>query len=131
MVLLSAAVITYTFFYFNAEMHERYLFPYMALALPLIVTGRRGILLYLVSSLLFTLNLTSIVAFGEWDRWLVQEEWGAALPVAIGGAHCIIFILTWLHIHEYQRTFPKDVRSFSLLSLRKYLAFSTRNLFKK
>jgi|GEM_PF-4300034 len=106
MMLLSAAIIAYAFFLFNAEMHERYLFPYMALALPLIVTGTRGLWLYLSTSVLFTLNLASVVAFGSWDQWLIQDEWGSALPVAIGAAHLVVFILTWIHIHSYQRSLP-------------------------
>lgn len=103
-VFLSAALIAYSFFLFNAEMHERYLFAYMALGLPLVLTGRKGILLYLSASFLFLLNLVSLVAFSDFDRVLVQETFGKSHPVAIATAHMIVFFLTWQHLHAYQKS---------------------------
>lgn len=99
MLMLSAALIAYAFFLFNAEMHERYLFPYMALALPLVVMGKRGIALYTAASLLFVLNLTSVLPFGAWDHQLVQVKWAEWIPVAVGAAHLLIFVLTCWYIY--------------------------------
>lgn len=102
-VFLSAALIAYSFFLFNAEMHERYLFAYMALGLPLVMTGRKGIFLYLSASFLFLLNLVSLVAFSDFDRVLVQETFGKSHAVAIATTNMIVFFVTWRHLHVYQK----------------------------
>lgn len=100
--MFSAALIAYAFFLFNAEMHERYLFPYMALGLPLLLTGGRGIIMYIASSLLFFINLESLVAIGQWDLQLIQVEFLQGHPVAVATAQVIVFFLTWRHLHLYQ-----------------------------
>ena len=104
MLLLSAAIIAYAFFVFNAEMHERYLFPYMVLGLPLLLIGRKGIVLYCCASLLFILNLSSIVSFGSFDSWLLQDELENALPVIVSTLQVVTFFFTWSYINTYQKT---------------------------
>lgn len=127
-LMLSAALIAYAFFLFNAEMHERYLFPYMALSLPLVFLGRKGLILYLSSSLLFLLNLTSLVAFGESDRILIQETFGEALPVAVATANVIVFVITWRFLYLYQRNIAKKGTIKDFLSMIRH--WSTRKAFK-
>jgi hypothetical protein len=102
-LMLSASMIAYAFFLFNAEMHERYLFPYMAFGLPLLLLGRKGVIVYASASLLFLLNLVSIVAFTDVDRIIVQETFGEALPVAVATANMIVFFITWRFLYVYQR----------------------------
>ena len=104
MLMLTAAIIAYAFFMVNAEMHERYLFPYMVFGLPLLCTGKRGVMLYCSASILFILNLTSIVSFGSFDSWLLQKEFHKGLPVAIATLQVVVFVLTWKHIQNYQNT---------------------------
>lgn len=103
MLMLFAAFVAYAFFMFNAEMHERYLFPYLALGLPLLLTGPRGIMLYIAASLLFLLNLIALTPFGEFDKWLFHQEFGKALPVVVATGQTIVFFMTWRHIHRWQR----------------------------
>ncbi|MDA0376535.1 MAG: hypothetical protein O3A80_04475 [bacterium] len=103
-----ASIITYAFFMFNTEMHERYLFPYMVFGLPLLLTGRRGILLYSGTSLLFILNFASIVSFSSFDSWILQDEFKESSPVIIATLQCILFFLTWGYIDTYQRTLHRD-----------------------
>ncbi len=102
--LLSAALIAYAFFLFNAEMHERYLFPFMALGIPLLLLGRKGITLYISASVLFTLNLISLVAFSDVDRMILQETFKEAHPVAIATANMITFVCIWVFAHAYQKS---------------------------
>ncbi|MBM3231350.1 glycosyltransferase family 39 protein, partial [Candidatus Peregrinibacteria bacterium] len=115
MFMLSAAVIAYGFFLFNAEMHERYLFPAMSLGLPLLFTGRRGIILYLCASALFTLNLVSIVAFTDYDKWIVQDAF-KTVPVIISTLQILVFVYICIHIRAYHRSLPEH-RSFLQLTL--------------
>ncbi len=105
--MLSAALIAYAFFLFNAEMHERYLFPFMALGLPLLLLGRKSAILYMSASILFTLNLVSLVAFSDIDRMILQETFKEAHPVAIATANMIVFACVWIFAHAYQKTTVK------------------------
>ncbi len=79
-VLESVAVLSLGIFFFGPEMHERYLFHFLPLALPLAFVWRRWAWLYACVSVLFLLNLA-----GAYDRtsgtWLFQTfPW---LPVAV------------------------------------------------
>lgn len=65
--MLMSALIAYAFFLFNTEMHERYLFPLMALGLPFVFVSRAAAVTYAVSSLLFYLNLTGQLPFNAFD----------------------------------------------------------------
>lgn len=57
----AAAILALVFFEFSTEMHERYLFPFMAFALPWAFESRRAAAQYAAISLIFFLNLLSVV----------------------------------------------------------------------
>lgn len=59
-VLLSAAFLTFAFFMLTMKMHERYLFPALALLAPVAILDRRWAVLYVALSVTFLLNLYSI-----------------------------------------------------------------------
>lgn len=67
-VLLGAALLSLAFFLFNAQMHERYFFPFCALALPAALRSRAVMIPYLVISLLGWMNLLGALPWGSFDR---------------------------------------------------------------
>ncbi len=85
------ALTAYSFFIFNTEMHERYLFPLMALSLPLIFVSRRGAILYLLGSVLFWLNLLGVMPLGTVDRALFSTF--PNFSSFIGAAHIGMFLV--------------------------------------
>lgn len=90
--LLLTALISYAFFLFNTEMHERYLFPYVVLGIPLLWMRWPGIALYSLASLAFLLNLLHVLPFTLADRWLSSTF--PNLPSFIGSSHLFLFVLT-------------------------------------
>jgi hypothetical protein len=91
----AAALITYAAFLFLPRMHERYLFPTL---FPLLVWAGQSrskavFLAYLLTSLLFLLNLYVVAPLGlPALAWLVDSYHSARdLPVLIGAAHLVIF----------------------------------------
>jgi Gpi18-like mannosyltransferase len=69
LVLFSAAAIfAQAFFLFNTEMHERYLFPYVAFGLPMAFLGRKQAMAYAAVSLLFLWNMLGWLPYTEFDR---------------------------------------------------------------
>lgn len=101
LLLLFSALIAYAFFLFNTEMHERYLFPILALGLPLLFMSVEGAVLYIAASLLFLLNLLGVLPWTELDSALFREFTG--LESFIGTAHLVVFF-GWIgfvirHVH--------------------------------
>lgn len=69
-LFLLASLSSFAFFLFLTEMHERYLFPFVALALPVAFTGRREAWIYTLVSGLFFMNLLGYLPIGFIDRGL-------------------------------------------------------------
>ncbi len=64
----AATFACHAFFLFNTEMHERYLFPFVALGLPAAFISRKSAWLYGVVSLLFLMNLLG------WLPWTIVDK---------------------------------------------------------
>jgi len=64
----AASIAAYAFFLFNTEMHERYLFPVMALGLPLAFLSRKTAAVYAGVSSLFFFNLLGVLPASPLDR---------------------------------------------------------------
>lgn len=88
--MLLTALTAYAFFLFTTEMHERYLFPLMALALPLLFVSWQGAVLYCLSSLLFLLNLLGVLPWTAIDRALFSLF--PNLPSFIGTAQVFTYV---------------------------------------
>ncbi len=101
-VMLACALASYAFFILLTQMHERYMFAYIALALPLIVTGRRGIVLHLLSSFLFWFNLFDLLAYGGQPviDFLLELSGRSVFTATL---QTTTFVLTCIHVHEYFR----------------------------
>lgn len=61
---IAAGFIALCFFTLGVEVHDRYLFPFIALALPVACLSGRFALLYTVVSIVFLLNLASVFPVG-------------------------------------------------------------------
>jgi hypothetical protein len=90
--LLSGALMASALFIFATEMHERYQFAYIVLALPMAFCSTRGAVLYAITSLLILLNLTGAMAFGIVDMTLFRVF--PALPRVIAVLQVIVLFLT-------------------------------------
>ncbi|MBI3331871.1 hypothetical protein HYZ99_02825 [Candidatus Peregrinibacteria bacterium] len=66
----AAGFLAYTFFFVSTQMHERYLFPFVALGFPMAFINRKGALLYTAVSLLFLSNLMGWLPWTSIDRTL-------------------------------------------------------------
>lgn len=91
-ILLSGALTVSALFIFATEMHERYQFAYIVLALPIALCSTPGALLYATTSLLILLNLLGAMAFGIVDMTLFRVV--PALPKVIGVLQVVVFFLT-------------------------------------
>jgi len=96
-LFLAAAMSIFSFFLWNTQMHERFLFAFVPLALPTIFIGRGSRVLYLATSVLFLFNLLGWLPATNADRWLFQTF--EHLGVLIGCLLVVTFLgymrLTW------------------------------------
>lgn len=91
-VLLAGALTTSAMFIFATEMHERYQFAFVLLALPVAVVSRAGAALYGATCCLILLNLLGQFAFGPVDVALFRML--PSLPKLIGVLQVGLFFLT-------------------------------------
>lgn len=109
MIMLCAALLSYAFFLFPTEMHERYLFPFTALGMPLILTGPAGIALYAWISLLFLGNLMGILQIGPIMQGFFHEFPG--MERFIAASHVMAFVLLCIHVFRTPRRWiPREER---------------------
>jgi Gpi18-like mannosyltransferase len=130
---LFTALMAYAFFVFNTQMHERYLFPLMALALPIIFVSRRTAVLYALSSLFFLLNLMGVLPAGSIDKALFSAF--PNFPAFIGTVHTCLFFWMFATLLQISRlpsrakpslgNFWKRARSFFARKRRPTLKPST------
>ncbi|MGH2401471.1 MAG: hypothetical protein ACRDE6_02065, partial [Candidatus Limnocylindria bacterium] len=76
-ILLAALLIAVAFFVLPTRVHERYLFPALALAAPLVLSGRRWPWAYAALSLVFFANI----------YWVYTEDWSWTGTVINPGAN--------------------------------------------
>ena len=94
-LFLGAALAAQAFFLFNVEMHERYLFPYLALATPSMLMGAAPATLYVLGSFFFLFNLFAILQFSAIDRALYAEFPTLDVLIACGQLTVFILSLIW------------------------------------
>lgn len=100
-LFMVASLLAFGFFLFNTEMHERYLFPFVALGLPLVFLGALPAVLYACITAAFTMNLFGVLSFGGFDRALYNEF--PALDVFIAVSQVWLFILFFAWAVTYFR----------------------------
>ncbi|MDQ4035782.1 MAG: phospholipid carrier-dependent glycosyltransferase, partial [Chloroflexota bacterium] len=76
-ILLASLLIAVAFFVLPTRVHERYLFPALALAAPLVLSGRAWPWAYAALSLVFFANI----------YWVYTEDWSWTGMVVNPGAH--------------------------------------------
>lgn len=112
-IAYSGALISLGFFLWNTQMHERYLFPFVALALPIIFIDRKSALLYAWVSLLFFINLLGWLPASDIDR--KAYEMFPALDILVASLQTVMFFqLTW-HVVQYVRKNPLPKKKTSKL----------------
>ncbi len=67
-LFFASAVIAYAFFLFNTEMHERYLFPFVALATPMLLLSRKSAWTYAGVTFVFFWNLLGVLPATAVDK---------------------------------------------------------------
>ena len=95
----ATALISCAFFLLNTEMHERYLFPFIALGVPLLFLNLTTAILYCCISLLFLANLMGVLSFHDIDKNIF-----ASLPILrtlIAYANIYAFILLLLALRDW------------------------------
>lgn len=92
-LFLGASSCALAFFLFNTEMHERYLFPFVALGLPIAFLSSRATSLYTTISFLFFLNLVGWLPYSNIDRAIFRTF--PTLDVAISAAQ-VVFSFLWI-----------------------------------
>lgn len=93
----AGSIAAYAFFLFNTEMHERYLFPVMALGLPLAFLSRKGAGLYASVTLLFFFNLLGVLPASAADKALYSTF--PSLDVFIASLLTFLFFV-WLGLRK-------------------------------
>jgi hypothetical protein len=68
-IFLLAAYLVFSFFMLAMKMHERYLFPTLALLAPVALMGSRWLILYVVVSLSLLLSLFHIFPLPDIERF--------------------------------------------------------------
>ena len=91
LLFLLASLSSFAFFLFLTEMHERYLFPFVAFGLPVAFLGRKEAWLYALVSGLFFMNLLGYLAIGFIDRGLYNEF--SSLDVFFASMQVFLFAL--------------------------------------
>lgn len=97
----AAAFLSYSFFFFSTEMHERYLFPFIALGLPLIFMGASGIILYCIVSGLFLLNLLAVLSIGSVDQAIFSRFPDMKMYIAV--SQCIAYVAFAVYLFHYAK----------------------------
>jgi Gpi18-like mannosyltransferase len=106
-VYMSGAFVALAFFLWNTQMHERYLFPFVALGLPMTFIDRRGALIYFFVSLLFYMNLIGWLPAGTIDKKLYAEF--TTLDVFIAAAQVICYFEFVYYLWVYRTNNPVPV----------------------
>jgi len=102
-VLWGAALLCFAFFLFPTQIHERYLFPWFALALPIALKRRALLLPYVMVSSCGFLNLLGVLPWMTWDIELFR-----AFPT-IDVAMATTMVILWVLItNEYSKKLSRS-----------------------
>jgi dolichyl-phosphate-mannose-protein mannosyltransferase len=110
--LLGAAYLAFAFYAWPIGSHDRYLFPFLGLLLPVVLLDRRWVWLYAAVSTTFFLNLFIVAPpVPAWmDRW-VYSDFGVAVAVANTALFAAFTGLLLLDLWRGRVTAPASVRA--------------------
>lgn len=97
---LTAAFLAFAFFMLPTEMHERYLFPFFALIVPVLPIFRRARWLFGALTVTFTWNLFIALLIITHDRGVdgklvLDHFWGGSLIVALINVALLVATVMW------------------------------------
>lgn len=95
-VILAASVSAAAFFILNAEMHERYFYPFLALALPLAFIRIRLAALYLCTTVAILFNMLGVFPFGPVDHFFYARVPNFSFILAVIQTLAFYFLLTFV-----------------------------------
>lgn len=95
-VILAASVSAAAFFILNAEMHERYFYPFLALALPLVFVRIRLAALYFCTTIAILFNMLGVFPFGPIDHFFYARIPNFSFILAIIQTLAFYFLLTFV-----------------------------------
>jgi putative flippase GtrA/Gpi18-like mannosyltransferase len=91
--LIGAAFLVFSFYMLPMKMHERYLFPILAVLAPIALTQTRWLVLYVLLSATFVLNLYAIFPFPPAARPEGTHRFiGAPADVVISAANVTLYL---------------------------------------
>lgn len=98
-VFFAAALSAYSFFVLNTEMHERYLFPFVALGLPVAASWPPFRGPYALATALYFVNLLGVLRWTDVDRQLFDAF--PTLSVFVATLQTACFAVTARRFAEY------------------------------
>jgi hypothetical protein len=102
-LMFCSALLTASFFLFLTQMHERYLFPFVALGVPMIFISRKVAAMYWAMIIAFTINLMGVMPLTSIDKAAFREF--DSLDVFVATTQ--IWMFTLLMIFAYEKYAPK------------------------
>jgi Gpi18-like mannosyltransferase len=99
-IFLGAALLCFAFFLFPTQIHERYLFPFFALALPAALRNRSVLPVYAIVSLGGFLNVLGVLPWGQWDTTLFSTFF--TIDTAIATTLTILWVLMTVQFNRAQ-----------------------------
>ena len=102
-LFLAASLAAYAFFLFNTQMHERYLFPLIPLFVPLLFAGWRFVILYVISSTLFIMNLLALMRLFDFVAkfYNAHHDLGRYISIAQVITFFVMMIVTIPFVRKY------------------------------
>jgi len=107
-LMYCSALLAAAFFLFLTQMHERYLFPFVALGVPLVFVSKKVAAAYWGMTIAFTINLMGVMPLSAIDKAAYREF--DTLDVFVASTQMWMFI--FLMIAAYERFAPKKMLSF-------------------
>lgn len=100
-ILLGAALLCFAFFLFPTQIHERYLFPFFALALPAALRHRSAFAIYAIISMGGLFNLLGVLPWGQWDRSIFSTFF--TIDTAIATTLTILWVVMTIQFNREQK----------------------------
>lgn len=101
-LFVCASLLAAAFFMFLTQMHERYMFPYVVLGVPMIFINRRFAMIYWIATIAFWFNLMGVLPVTAIDKGIYAEFDSFDVFLASTQVWMYIFLL----VEAYKRYAP-------------------------